>query len=91
LKFVKIDPDEADRLRSGLHTREEIREQLQERTMIQEEEEKDKAKHHEKTIRELEKSNDNLNEEEEKLLEMRKNQDKPLSKEEKERIERESF
>jgi len=89
LKFVKIDPDEAERLRSGVHTREEIREQLQERTMIQEE--KDKAKHHEKTIRELEKSNDNLNEEEEKLLEMRKNQDKPLSKEEKERIERESF
>ncbi len=89
MKFVKIDPDEAEKLRSGVHTRGEIREKIQERTMIQEEE--DKAKHHEKTMHELEKSNDNLNEEEEKLLEMRKNQDKPLSKEEKERIERESF
>jgi len=87
LKFVKIDPDEAERLRSGVHTREEIREQLQERTMIQEEEERDKAKHHEKTMRELEKSNDNLTENQKELRKMRM-EDKPISKEEK---ERESF
>jgi len=88
LKFVKIDPDEAEKLRSGVHTREEIREQLQERDMIDDEVQKHKHERREKTRSELEKSNDNLNEEEEKLLEIRKNQDEPLSKEER---ERESF
>jgi len=87
LKFVKINPDEAERLRSGVHTRGEIREKIQERTMIQEEEEKDKAKHHEKTMRELEKRDENLTENQKELRKMRM-EDKPISKEEK---ERESF
>ncbi len=82
-----IGPNEAEKLRSGIHTRKEIREQLQERTMIQEEEERDKAKHHEKTMRELEKSNDNLTENQKELRKMR-TEDKPISKEER---ERESF
>jgi len=84
-----IDPREAEKLRSSDHTREEVREVIQERNMIQEEEEKDKAKHREKTIREMESKPEDpeIHELQERQLEP----EKFLTKEEREERDRESI
>jgi len=84
-----IDPREAEKLRSGIHTREEIRDKIKEKNMIEEEHQKDKDKHREKTMRELESKPQNP-----KMQELRdriRNPEKYLTKEEREERDRESI
>ena len=89
MKFVKIDPDEAERLRSGIHTREEIRDEIKEKNIIEEEHQKDEDKHREKTMRELESKPQNP--EMQELRDRIRNPEKYLTKEEREERDRESI
>jgi len=89
LKFVKIDPDEAERLRSGVHTREEIRDKIKEKNMIEEEHQKDKARRLEKLEHKMESKPQNP-----KMQELRdriRNPEKFLTKEQREERDRESI
>ncbi len=84
-----IGPGDAEKLRSGIHTREEIRDEIKEENMIEEEHQKDKDKHREKTMRELESRPQNP--EMQELRDRIRNPDKFLTKEEKEERDRESI
>jgi len=84
-----IDPREAEKLRSSIHTREEIRDEIKEENMIEEEQQKDKARRLEKLEREMESKPQNP-----KMQELRdriRNPDKFLTKEEREERDRESI
>jgi len=82
-----IDPREAEKLRSGIHTREEIRDKIKEKNMIEEEHQKDKAERIEKLERKIKPMNPQIKELQERQLEP----EKFLTKEEKEERDRESI
>jgi len=82
-----IDPREAEKLRSSIHTREEIRDKIKEKNMIEEEHQKDKAERIEKLERKIKPMNPQIKELQERQLEP----DKFLTKEQREERDRESI
>ena len=84
-----IGPGDAEKLRSGIHTREEIRDEIKEKNMIEEEHQKDKARRLEKLERKMESKPQNP--EMQELRDRIRNPDKYLTKEEREERDRESI
>jgi len=84
-----IGPGDAEKLRSGIHTREEIRDEIKEENMIEEEQQKDKARRLEKLERKMESKPQNP--EMQELRDRIRNPDKFLTKEEREERDRESI
>jgi len=82
-----IDPREAEKLRSGIHTQEEIRDKIKEKNMIEEEHQKDKAERIEKLERKIKPMNPQIKELQERQLDP----DKLLTKEQREERDRESI
>jgi len=82
-----IGPGDAEKLRSGIHTREETRDKIKEKNMIEEEHQKDKAEKIEKLERKQKPMNPQIKELQERQLEP----EKFLTKEEREERDRESI
>ena len=84
-----IGPGDAEKLRSGIHTREEIRDEIKEKNMIEEEHQKDKARRLEKLEHKMESKPQNP--EMQELRDRIRNPEKFLTKEEREERDKESI